>query len=243
MASLKTPKGIIYFKQKQLFPGCHIIDRRIAFDNLCLINSVISKTNIKWGVAFGTLLGIYRDGDFIEWDEDTDLYILKEEENMFLMVLWDLIEVGFELIRYERAGLYSIMRKGEYIDFYVLNKVSDDLRFTSDGCFIFEKFIKEDTVLDFKGIDLRIPQNVEEYLSLEYGDWQKPVRYYSPKVGFLKHMFHIAYSYFRLYAPDFLYYYWIKSLRSADLEKYKQKCQKRGYSIDANLKIDFGEVV
>ncbi len=237
MATIKTSKGDIHFKQKFLFPGCHQINRQIAFQNLQLIDSILKESNIHWGVAFGTLLGIVRDNDFIEWDEDTDLYILQEEEMHFRDVLWDLIGAGFELIRYERAGLYSISRDGEYVDFYVLNKVSDEVRYTSDGGFVFERFVKERKQIDFKGIILYVPQAVEDFLSLEYGRWQVPVRYFPPKVNFVRRIGMILYCYFRLYSPDFLYFWWIKWLRTRDLRNFKVKCKKRGVYIDDNLKM------
>lgn len=240
MAKIKTSKGDIYFRQKFLFPGCHQINRQIAFDNLCVINSVLAEKSIYWGAVYGTLLGIYRDGDFIEWDEDTDLYILEEEEELFKGVICDLIKAGFELIRYERAGLYSFLRNGEYVDFYVLNKLSDEIRLTSDGGLIFERFIKERSVFDFKGQKIYVPKDIEEFLSFQYGEWQKPVRFFPPKVGAYKLFVNKLYWYFRLYSPGFLYYWWLKRLRiKIDLPNFKLKCQKKGYSFNENFTMEY----
>ncbi len=237
MASLKTQLGIINFKQKILFPGCHQIDRNIAFENLKIINDILSKEKMNWGVAYGTLLGIIRDNDFIEWDEDIDLYILKEDEELFKCALWKLRDAGFELIRYERGGLYSIFRKGEYTDFYVLKKISNNIRYTLDGGFLFEKYLRERKTINFKGINLLVPAEVEEFFSFEYGEWETPIRYYSPNVNFFRRFALKMYCYFRLYAPDSLYFSWIKKLRSADLERFKAKCKMKGIHIDPNMKI------
>lgn len=237
MDHIKTPRGNIYFKQKILFPGCHVIDRGIAFENLKLIDQVLSSLSIHWGVAFGTMLGIVRDDDFIEWDEDTDLYILEEEEIEFRNAMWKFFDVGFELIRYERAGLYSIRRKGEYVDFYVLRKTSEELRYTLDGCFVFEKYIKERKPINFKGIRIFIPKEVNDYFSLEYGNWQTPVRYYSPNVNLIRKTVLIAYSYFRLYSPTRIYIWWIKTLRSRDLARFIAKCKENGVRIDENISL------
>lgn len=240
MATLKTSKGNIYFKQKFLFPGCHQINRQIAFDNLCIINSIFADKGIHWGTIYGTLLGIYRDGDFIEWDEDTDLYILEEEEGLFKDLLWDLIDAGFELIRYERAGLYSILRNGEYIDFYVLNKLSEELRLTSDGGILFERFIKERRIMEFKGQKLFIPKDTEEFLSFKYGEWQKPVRFFPPKIGKFKYIINVLYWLFRLYSPDVLYYWWLKRLRlKIDIPNFKLNCQKKGYTFNDNFTVAY----
>lgn len=240
MATIKTSKGDIHFRQKFLFPGCHQIDRQIAFDNLCAINSVLEGKGVFWGVIYGTMLGIYRDGDFIEWDEDTDLYILEEDEAIFKDVIWDLVKVGFELIRYERAGLYSFIRNGEYVDFYVLNKLSKELRLTSDGGILFERFIKERRLIDFKGLNLFVPKDIEEFLSFAYGDWKKPVRFFTPKVSPYKYIVYKLYWYFRLYSPGFVYYWWLKRLRNKiDLPNFKLKCQKYGYEYDENFTVAY----
>ena len=63
------------------------------------------------------------------------------------------------------------------------------------------------------------------------------IRYYSPNVNFFRRFALKIYCYFRLYAPDFLYFSWIKKLRSADLDRFKAKCKMKGIHIDPNMKI------
>lgn len=236
MSMLKTSSGDVKFSQKILYPGCHIIDRKVAYENLKDISLSFSD-KLKWGVAFGTLLGIVRDGNFIEWDEDVDLYILEEEEEKFKNLLPSILKKGFELIRFERGGLYSISRNGEYTDFYVLKKVSNDIRYTLDGCFIFEKYLKNQKALLFKDIELNIPKEIDEYLTLEYGDWRTPVRYYPPKTGVIKKCYLLIYYYFRIYSPDCIYYWWIKKRRNKDLQVFLSKCAKKGYFLPSDLRI------
>ena len=63
---------------------------------------------------------IFLENNFIEWDEDIDLFVLEEDKNKLLNAFWDLKEVGFDLVRVDRCDmLYSVMRNGEYIDFYI----------------------------------------------------------------------------------------------------------------------------
>lgn len=237
MAKIKTQQGSIYYKPQLLYPGCHVINRQVAYDNLQLIANILDKSHLKWGTIFGTLLGIIRDNDFIEWDEDVDLYILKEEENIFQEQLQVLFSEGFELIRYERGGLYSISRKGEYTDFYVLNKLSNEVRYTLDGGFILEKFIVHQRLVKFRDIELSVPCEIDEYLSFEYGDWKTPVRYYPPQTNFIKRGYLLFYYFFRIYSPDFIYNWWIKRLRNKDLELFKIKCARKGYQLPIDLKI------
>ena len=234
MPILDTSKGRIKFKQHLLYPGCHIINREIAYKNLEDISKSLSG-KLKWGVAYGTLLGIVRDGNFIEWDEDVDLYILEEEEVFFRTILPDILNKGFELIRYERGGLYSIQRDGEFTDFYVLKKVSSELRYTLDGGFVFEKYLTEQKEIQFNDITLIIPAEIDEYLTFEYGDWRTPVRFYPPRIGFFKKLRLLAYYYFRIYAPEFIYSWWLRKRRNKDLQEFILKSSEKGYSLPSDL--------
>ena len=125
MASIKTPKGRLYYNPINLYLGIKPIDREIAFDNLRILLKVLKDKDILVSPALGTLLGIIRDNNFIEWDEDIDLFVLQEDKSKLLNSFWDLQALGFDLVRVDRCGLlYSIMRRGEYIDFYIMEKLS-----------------------------------------------------------------------------------------------------------------------
>lgn len=105
-------------------------------ENLEILSLYLDKIDINWGPCFGTLLGIVRNEDFIPWNPVFDIYILKEDEERFKDVLWMLKEVGFELVRHERRGLYYLCRKGEYFKIFVLFKVCTDIRHTGGIDFI-----------------------------------------------------------------------------------------------------------
>lgn len=228
MAVLETEKGKILFKQNLLYPGCHVIDRNIAFENLQIINDVLSQDNIFWQVCWGTLIGIVRDNDFIKWDEDVDIVILAEDEEKFKNLLWRLNDKGFELIRHERGGLYSISRKGEYTDFYVLKKASNEIRHTLDGGFLLERQIKDTIAIDFKGLNIRIPKEYDALLTFYYGDWRTPIQYYFTDLSFAKRLKLKLNYYGRLYLPDCIYYRVLKNHLTADLKKFVEKVEKHG---------------
>lgn len=231
MPNIKTSKGCIKFKQHLLFPGCHVIDRNIAFENLQLISEVLSKDSLFWQVCWGTLIGIVRDHDFIEWDEDIDIVILAEDENRFKELLWDFKERGFELIRHERGGLYSISRKGEYTDFYVIRKASNEIRYTIDGGYLLEEQIRDTIDIDFKGLKLSIPRNYDELLTFYYGDWRTPKQYYFTDMSFMKRLKVKLNYYSRLYLPDFMYYGIVKNHREKDLRKFVKKVEEHGINL------------
>ena len=60
-------------------------------------NSIMDEANIKYWVDFGTLLGIYRDGKFIDHDFDIDLGMYAKDYNKDIEAL--LVKNGFKKIR------------------------------------------------------------------------------------------------------------------------------------------------
>ena len=144
-------------------------------DNLQVLSFYLDKIDINWGPAFGTLIGIVRNDDFLPWKPVFDIYILKEDEERFKDVLWMLKEVNYKLVRHERRGLYILERNGEYTKVFVLHKISSDVRHTGGSDFIHEKYLQNTIKWDFKGIILNVPAEVDEYLAFQYGnDWTTP---------------------------------------------------------------------
>ena len=176
MASIKTLRGRFYYKPINIYLGIKQINRDEAFDNLKILLNILEKNNVLISPALGTLLGIIRDNNFIEWDEDIDLFVLEEDKDKLLNAFWDLKKEGFDLVRVERAGLlYSVIRNGEYIDFYIMEKLSPELRGSAD-IFMLERHLTDLIDWDFRGITIKIPKDYEEFLNLRYGNWRIPVR-------------------------------------------------------------------
>lgn len=238
MASIKTPRGRFHYKPKFVYLGIKRIDPQIAFENLVLLVDILNKAGITASPAYGSLLGIIRDNGFIEWDEDIDMFILKEDKDKFLNALWDLKEAGFELIREIRVGhLYSVMRKGEYIDFYVMEPLTPEVRTTLGGGFVFEKYLKDLIDWNFKGLTIKVPREYENCLEFMYGDWRTPVQYANFELSRFSVMKMKIVDTVKKWIPSKLHLFLLKRYHKKELNKFLLKCRQKG--IELKYPIDF----
>ena len=170
---IKTKKGDYLFKPKNLFHGRKKINRKKARENILILRKILEKRNLRWGLVFGTLLGAVRENNFIAHDEDIDIFVFYEDKNKILNLIYKFKEFGFEIARYEKHSLFSIIRNNEYIDFYFFKKT-----FFGRRCldyFIPNIFFKRKVNIKFFNKYFPTLNNVHKYLEFQYGkDWRVP---------------------------------------------------------------------
>lgn len=238
MAHIKTSKGFFEYDRHLLYFGNKLINKENLIDCLQILSYYLDKIDINWGPAFGTLIGIVRNDDFQPWKPAFDIYILKEDEERFKDVLWLLKEEGFELVRYERRGLYVISRKEEYIKVFVLHKISSDVRHTGGSDFIHEKYLQNTVKWNFKGIDFNVPAEVDEYLAFQYGeDWTTPKQTVSYSLNPFVKYWHWSKTLIQDYMPDSIYYSWLLHHRQKDFLKFKSRCEAAGVPLPENVQL------
>lgn len=237
MARLKTSKGFLEYKQHMLYFGSKTINRDVMLDNLRILSLYLDKIDINWGPCFGTLIGIVRNDDFQPWKPVFDIYILKEDEERFKDILWLLMEVGFEVVRYERRGVYYLSRNGEYFKIFVLHKISPDVRHTGGTDFIHERYLQNTVKWDFKGIQLNVPVEVDEYLTFQYGDWVTPKQTVWYNQDALLRYWYWMKTWVQDHLPDSLYYAWLLNHRKMDFKKFKTRCEKAGIPLPKNVQL------
>lgn len=238
MSHIKTSKGFLEYKSHLLYFGGKVMNKEVMLDNLRVLALYMDKIDINWGPAFGTLIGIVRNDDFQPWKPVFDIYILKEDEERFKDILWLLLDVGFELLRYERRGLYYLGRNGEYIKVFVLHKISSDVRHTGGSDFIHEKYLQNTVKWDFKGILLNVPVDVDEYLTFQYGeDWTTPKQTVVYSTSLFVRLGYWVKTWIQDILPDGLYYNLLLLHRYKDFRKFKVRCEKAGVPLPENLQL------
>lgn len=233
MPKINIANNTIRYRTIPLYSGVKIIDKDKSFANLILFKQILEHQNIKFQLAYGTLLGVIREKDFISHDEDTDIIILEEDKSAFLNSLPLLIEKGFTIARYDRRGLLSLIRNGEYMDVYFFSKYSENLRFCS-GILCPSTFLENVSLIDFKGEQFYAPMDYVGFLEYEYGDnWMVPIQWnnYEPSI------LHVIKMNLRMKLrdslPDFLFFKLAKKAEkkmearyAPKVAKYKERLQK-----------------
>lgn len=223
MPVIKAACGNISYTTYPLYLGVKKIDKNIARENLLLFKDIVSKQHITFGLIAGTLLGAIREHDFIEHDEDVDLFLFEEDKQHFFSILHLLTNVGFRIARYDRRGLLSIMRKGEYIDLYFFAIFERDIRICSGWC-VPERFLKETVLMSFLGSDFMIPKDFISFLEYQYGkEWKKPVPYTDFKISVWKKKFFIMKEKIKDILPDWIYFYLVRRNEKKLIKYYRQR--------------------
>jgi len=162
-----------------------------------IYNSQLNKYDL-W-LDFGTLLGFYRENDFINHDLDMDFGIIINDYDDFLEKEKYLIKKGFsrtkEFYYKNRLVELSYSYKGLNVDFIVYHRKADVIE--SDTIFFMTNALGKPTRYEvynynlpfseleehnFKAVEIKIPNNTREYLSKLYGeDFEVPNTNYNWK--------------------------------------------------------------
>lgn len=225
--TINTPIGPYRYDFKIVYEGIKVMNPKIARENLLLFDKIAKMEGLRYGMLYGTLLGAIREHDFIAHDEDIDLFILKEDLDTFKSALFRLRDEGFEVIRYDRRdGLCSIMRKGEYIDFYIFGKLLPGVRETL-GDPIPEKYILDVKEYDFQGIKVCAARDAEESMKFFYGaSWNVPIATKPYEMNYLR-KFQAKVSWWLYYTiPDWLFNKVMEKRAVKKMERYNRRANR-----------------
>ncbi len=83
-----TPRCNIDFKHEKLPDCCKNNLKEMLTD----IDEILNEENIPYWIDYGTLLGAVREGDILDYDEDADIGILKQDSDKLLNISWKFLE-------------------------------------------------------------------------------------------------------------------------------------------------------
>lgn len=140
-------------------------------------------------LVFGTLLGHYRDGGFIEHDADVDLGLMEEEYARRQEII-DLMKARGYLVRvnnheevsFYKPGLWTSGVPGCVLDFWRFTRQGDKVVWVfDDGPQVHQTFVLSADIFDdftqtrfLDRHDVLIPAKTEKFLDENYGNWRVP---------------------------------------------------------------------
>ena len=170
----------------------------LQMEGLIELKKIMNSVLKNWFLSGGTLLGVYRDGDFIPWDWDVEVTVLSEEAIIKEgELLKSLVLAGFTITNLDSTKEnFKIDAKGwgtsyEIIGRYLKDNNSIRARSMTE---VPSKFFQSTETVTFRGHDFPAPSPADKFLEAMYGDWKKPKKtvdknqYYS-KSAHKKHLF------------------------------------------------------
>lgn len=166
-----------------------------AFQNLLDFKLILDDLGVEHFLDGGTLLGFYRDNGFCKDDEtDIDIGSYSTFQNLIPQILDKAREKGFGLHMWWKGDRRASNKAQEIAVFKKFGgkKLKIDLFFYErigewawTGVYdtvdhltprvVPYKHIENLDILELNGTKFAVPNNIEEYLTLSYGDWKTPV--------------------------------------------------------------------
>jgi len=171
------------------------MNKEIALNNLKQLDRIFRENNSEYWLSCGTLLGFYRDGDFIGHDTDTDICLNIDSLNRELIT--EIINNNFKIEhifgRYDDGFELTIRKDGVKTDIFLFYKkekwyhsvYSDFTNVDSlKHDYVFKPFGLKET--EFLGHKFITPDDIESVIIQQYGfNWKTPDKnwswYLSPK--------------------------------------------------------------
>lgn len=164
------------------------MDKEKAFELLKDVRNVFNSLGITYWLTAGTLLGLYRDGEFIGFkDEDIDIGIFGKDNDD--KIISKFVELGWgvhAIIKLaDKTFHYSFKKYGIRIDvmLYYIHPNHNKFYYWMDKIYIEflpMRFVEEFHALLYRGVIFATLSRVSEYLLFRYGeDWKSPLKKYS----------------------------------------------------------------
>lgn len=79
----------------------------VQMDILSAVHRFCLAHNIKYSLSCGSMLGCARHQGYIPWDDDIDIYLLREDYNRLIKEFPDTLEGSYKLVTLERSAKWD----------------------------------------------------------------------------------------------------------------------------------------
>ena len=187
------------FKKQVKIVGFNLMEK-YGLDVLRHVLRLEEKLKIKFFVISGTFLGLHRESGFLAHDYDIDLGIFEDEfdidmlDGFYQLEGFDSVSLDYPCFREKKEGIatYSktrvpaliklIHNSGVQVDVFV--HFEDGPVYWHGSSIHRWDNVKFDLVeRDFFDMKVLAPENADQYLTENYGDWRTPVSDFNCSTG------------------------------------------------------------
>ena len=156
---------------------------------------ILNKNGFRYWLEAGTLLGIMRDGDLIQWDYDADLGIPADTADEIMKLRLDFLPnylikrrkvqtpwlPGDTRVIKVKTPWEKLRQINFHVDLFCVYPVKNKYRWVDSDALkhVDRKYYDTLSTIEWEGRTINIPNHAEEYLSLRYGNWQIPKQNYN----------------------------------------------------------------
>lgn len=140
-----------------------------------LLEAIERVSKYNYYIGFGTLLGFYRDKDFIPEDTDIDIEIIVDDESQVDKLIKSFSDYHYiRSVKDDKQQQSAFQKELMIIDLAFFRKSGDNYITKHEGGNFIDKTstIGKKKVFKSKYCDFLIPEYPEEYLTAHYGDWR-----------------------------------------------------------------------
>lgn len=150
-----------------------VINKEHSSFMLLRTKEILNKHNIPFLLIGGTLLGAYRDGDFIEYDKDMDIAFFDDKRIINIIESGEFARYGIKVIR-EKDHIWSLLYENDYLDLYFYTEGKE--YYECDTLRLPKEFMNSNTEIEFLGVKFKTVSDIEKYFVYTYGnDWKEHI--------------------------------------------------------------------